>query len=71
MIERERVNKKSGELSIELALGITCHSPEQANAQCVLDTNRGHWVIENSCHYTIDWNYHYLRMTKNSTRVSG
>ena len=58
MIERERVNKKSGELSIELALGITSHSPEQANAQCVLATNRGHWVIENSCHYIIDWNYH-------------
>ena len=20
-------------------------------------TNRGHWSIENSCHYIIDWNY--------------
>lgn len=19
--------------------------------------NRGHWTIENSCHYIIDWNY--------------
>jgi len=23
----------------------------------VLATNRGHWSIENSCHYIIDWNY--------------
>jgi hypothetical protein len=23
----------------------------------VLATNRGHWTIENSCHYIIDWNY--------------
>jgi predicted transposase YbfD/YdcC len=21
-------------------------------------SNRGHWSIENSCHYIIDWNYH-------------
>jgi len=58
MIERERVNKMSGELSIEHALGITSQPPEQANAQRVLSTNRGHWVIENSCHYIIDWNFH-------------
>ena len=58
MIERERVNKKSGELSIEHALGITSQTPEQANAQRVLSTNRGHWVIENSCHYIIDWSFH-------------
>ncbi len=23
----------------------------------MLATNRGHWAIENSCHYAIDWNY--------------
>src|SRR5947207_9681858 len=22
-----------------------------------LKVNRGHWTIENSCHYIIDWNY--------------
>lgn len=58
MIEREVVNKKSGEISIEHALGITSQAPEQADAQRVLSTNRGHWVIENSCHYIIDWNFH-------------
>ncbi len=26
---------------------LTCHIP-----------HRGHWCIENSCHYIIDWNYH-------------
>jgi predicted transposase YbfD/YdcC len=57
MIEREVTNKKSGEVSIEHALGITSRLPEQADAQCVLSTNRGHWVIENSCHYIIDWNF--------------
>lgn len=29
----------------------------QADPQRVLATNRGHWSIENSCHYIIDWNY--------------
>lgn len=24
----------------------------------MLATNRGHWSIENSCHYIIDWNFH-------------
>jgi len=23
----------------------------------VLQVNRGHWTIENSCHYVIDWNF--------------
>ncbi len=58
MIEREVTNKKSGQVSIEHALGITSRLPQQADAQCVLNTNRGHWVIENSCHYIIDWNFH-------------
>jgi len=58
MIEREVLHKKTGELTTELALGITSHSPEQATPQNVLATNRGHWVVENSCHYIIDWNFH-------------
>ena len=28
-----------------------------ADAKQVLQTNRGHWSIENSCHYIIDWNF--------------
>ena len=43
--------------TLETALGMSSRSPEQANAQRVLATNRGHWAIENSCHYIIDWNF--------------
>jgi predicted transposase YbfD/YdcC len=37
--------------------GITSKTTLQANAAQVLQDNRGHWSIENSCHYIIDWNY--------------
>lgn len=57
VIEREFTDKKSGKSSRELCYGITSQSTEQADAQSVLATNRGHWSIENSCHYIIDWNY--------------
>ncbi len=57
LIERERIEKKTGKHSIELAYGIASRSPEQADASQVLQTNRGHWCIENSCHYIIDWNF--------------
>ncbi len=57
MVERERVNKKSGKVSTETVYGITSHTPQQADAQRILKTNRSHWCIENSCHYIIDWNY--------------
>ena len=51
------LHKKSGRLTLETALGITSRSPEQALPQRVLATNRGHWAIENRCHYVIDWNF--------------
>jgi len=57
LIERERIEKKTGETSREIAYGITSRTPEQANPEQVLNINRGHWCIENSCHYTLDWNY--------------
>lgn len=57
MIEREVVKKNTAKVSIEHALGITSQTPDQANPQRVLTINRGHWVIENSCHYIIDWNF--------------
>jgi predicted transposase YbfD/YdcC len=58
MIERNVLHKKSGQLTTEVALGMTSLSPDQAPPQHVLATNRGHWVIENKCHYVIDWNFH-------------
>lgn len=56
MIERESIDKKSGEKSDEIIHGITSASSEQASAEQVLRDNRGHWRVE-STHYIIDWNY--------------
>ena len=57
VIERETVYKKTGEMTHEIAYGITSRPPEQADAKQVLKVNREHWSIENSCHYILDWNY--------------
>jgi len=57
LVQREFTEKKTGHHSCELAYGITSRTPEQATAQGVLATNRGHWIIENSCHYILDWNF--------------
>ena len=56
LIERESVNKKTGEITDETVLGITSRTPQQASPQRLLAVNRGHWSIE-SVHYIIDWNY--------------
>ncbi|MDP2602099.1 MAG: ISAs1 family transposase, partial [Deltaproteobacteria bacterium] len=32
-------------------------SPRQTDPKRLLDINRGHWTIENSCHYILDWNF--------------
>ena len=58
VIQREFTDKKTGKYSCEIAYGITSRTPEQADPKRVLTTNRGHWSIENCCHYIIDWNYH-------------
>jgi predicted transposase YbfD/YdcC len=57
MIERVSIEKKTGEYSHEIAYGITSRTPNQANPEQILKINRGHWCIENSCHYILDWNY--------------
>jgi predicted transposase YbfD/YdcC len=57
VIERHCIDKKSGQYSCEISYGITSQSPQDADPQSVLTTNRGHWSIENSCHYILDWNY--------------
>jgi predicted transposase YbfD/YdcC len=58
VIQRESTDKKTAKYSCDIAYGITSRTPEQADPQRVLTTNRGHWSIENCCHYIIDWNYH-------------
>jgi predicted transposase YbfD/YdcC len=56
-VQRITIHKKSGKQTQDIAYGITSKIPHQASAAQVLQDNRGHWSIENSCHYTIDWNY--------------
>lgn len=53
-IEREVIDKKTGKLTTETALGITSCTSSQADPATVLRHNRGHWVIENSCHWVLD-----------------
>lgn len=57
MVERITLNKKTAKLSQEVAYGITSKAPDLASPAQVLQDNREHWSIENSCHYIIDWNY--------------
>ena len=57
VIHRHSIDKRSGQSSSEIAYGITSRPPGQADARRLLAVNRGHWTIENSCHYIIDWNY--------------
>jgi predicted transposase YbfD/YdcC len=57
VIERQFINKKSGKSSCEIAYGITSRKVDEASPERILNVNRGHWTIENSCHYIIDWNY--------------
>lgn len=56
-VERITVHKRSGKRSRDVAYGITSKTPHLASPAQVLRDNRGHWSIENSCHYIIDWNY--------------
>jgi predicted transposase YbfD/YdcC len=56
-IERHVTEKKTGATSREIAYGLTSRTPAQARPQRVLQVHRGHWIIENGCHYILDWNY--------------
>lgn len=57
MVERSTYFIKSGKETKVIAFGLTSKTPDMASAEDVLKDNRGHWSIENSCHYIIDWNY--------------
>jgi predicted transposase YbfD/YdcC len=56
-IERQFIDKKSGKISGETVYGITSRKVGDAGPERLLNINRGHWAIENSCHYIIEWNY--------------
>ncbi|MCU7899025.1 MAG: ISAs1 family transposase [Candidatus Thiodiazotropha sp. (ex Lucinoma aequizonata)] len=55
MIERESIDKKTGETTQEVVYGITSTSADQTNSEQILADNRRHWRVEN-CHYIIDLN---------------
>lgn len=61
-IQRHTIKKTTGKESVEMAYGLTSHSPVSANAQQVLAYNRGHWGVE-SHHYILDWNWNEDRCT--------
>ena len=54
-IEREAINKKTGKCSQEVVYGVTSQTKLDARPEEILQTNRNHWCIENSCHYILDW----------------
>lgn len=61
-IERDVIDKKSGETHIETVYGITSRTAEQATPKTMLHRVRGHWAVE-VCHYIIDWIYDEDRST--------
>ena len=63
VIERPTIEKTTGESSTETVYGITSHAPDSADAATVLAFNRGHWSVENGCHYILDWNWDEDRCT--------
>ena len=63
VIERPTLEKTTGKLSTETVYGITSHTPASADATAVLAFNRGHWTLENGCHYILDWNWDEDRCT--------
>ncbi len=63
VIERHTVAKKTGKTSTETVYGITSHQRDTADAAQILAFNRGHWTIENGCHYILDWNWDEDRCT--------
>ena len=63
VIERHTVAKKTGKTFTETVYGLTDHTPDRADAAAILAFNRGHWTIENSCHYILDWNWDEDRCT--------
>ena len=56
-IKRRTIEKTTGQSSTETVYGVTSHTPESASAAAILAFNRGHWTVENGCHYILDWNW--------------
>lgn len=63
VIERPTIEKTAGKTTADTVYGVTGHTGDTANAARVLAFNRGHWTVENGCHYTLDWNWDEHRCT--------
>jgi predicted transposase YbfD/YdcC len=57
MLKREFVVKKTSKVSHEKVYGITNRTAEEVSPEKILNVVRGHWTIENGCHYILDWNF--------------
>ena len=54
----ERITyRKNQKNSRVVAYGVTSKTPQEATAEQILNDNRQHWSIENSCHYVLDWTF--------------
>jgi len=58
-----RNREEARKTSTETVFGLTSHTPQTADAACLLAYIRGHWAIEHSCHYILDWNWDQDRCT--------
>ena len=63
VIERPTIEKTTGKTTTETVYGISSHTPASADPAAVLAFNRGHWSVENGCHYILDWNWDEDRCT--------
>jgi len=63
VIARPTIEKTTGKTTTETVYAITSHSPTTASAAAILAFKRGHWTVENGCHYILDWNWDEDRCT--------
>lgn len=56
-LERQRIDKRSGERTSRVVFGITSLAPERADAKRLAAIVRGHWGIENRLHWVRDVNF--------------
>jgi predicted transposase YbfD/YdcC len=53
-VDRQVVDTSTGEIRLEVVYGVTSLSAERADARALLRLLRGHWTIENRCHWVRD-----------------